>query len=151
MNQDCYYFEDLREGLEARATRTVSESDVYLFCGITGDINPLHVDAEGAGRTRFRGRIVPGMLLGGLISAALGRHLPGCIYVSQQLTFLRPVRLGDTVHAFATVRELHPVKATVVFDTRAEVRSEAVAVGESTVIARRRAPVPANEPGHAGG
>lgn len=149
MNQNGYYFEDLHEGIETRMARTVTESDVQLFCGITADTNPLHVDAEAAGQTRFRGRIVPGMLVGGLITAVLGRNLPGCICVSQQLTFLRPVRLGDTVHAFATVRELHPARAKVVLDTRAEVKSEAVAVGESTIIARRRAPPPASDFLHA--
>lgn len=144
MHQEILYFEDLREGMEAHFSKTVTESDIGLLTGITGDFNPLHVDAEAAAQTRFQGRIVPGVLIAGLISTVLGRYLPGpgCIYVSQQLSFKQPVRPGETVHAYARVRELQPDRARVVLDTRAEVGAQTVATGESTVIARRR-PLPA--------
>lgn len=92
-------------GQRAAWTKTVTEADVYAFAGITGDFNPLHVDEVFASRSRFRGRIAHGMLTAGLISAVLGMRLPGPggIFLNQTLTFLRPVRLGDTVTAEAEV------------------------------------------------
>jgi 3-hydroxybutyryl-CoA dehydratase len=74
---------------------------VTLFAGLTGDFNPVHVDAVAAERSRFGGRIVHGMLTAGMVSAVLGTRLPGpgCIYVGQTLRFTRPVRIGDTVTA----------------------------------------------------
>jgi 3-hydroxybutyryl-CoA dehydratase len=153
MNTHRLYFEDLRVGMQAQFSKTVTEADIGLLAGITGDFNPLHIDAEAAAQTRFHGRIVPGVLIAGLIAAVLGRHLPGpgCIYVSQQLSFKKPVRPGDTVHASVTVRDLLVEKALVVLDTQAQVQAQTVAVGSSTLIAQRRpAPdtaVPTHETG----
>jgi 3-hydroxybutyryl-CoA dehydratase len=128
--------------MDAHFSKTLTDTEMVLFSGITGDFNPLHIDAEAAENTRFKGRIVPGILTAGLISTVLGRYLPGpgAVYVSQQLCFTRPVRPGDTVHAYARIRELHPEKARVILDTWAEVRKETVARGESIMIARRRTP-----------
>lgn len=140
MQQEGYDFEDLEKGMEARFSKTLTETEMVLFSGITGDFNPLHVDAEAAEQTRFHGRIIPGILTAGLISTVLGRYLPGpgAVYVTQHLSFTAPVRPGDTVHACARVRELFPDKARVVLDTWAEVKHQQVARGESTMIARRR-------------
>jgi 3-hydroxybutyryl-CoA dehydratase len=92
-------------GERASFTKTVTESDVTTFAGLIGDFNPLHVDAEYARQSRFGQRIAHGIFTGGLISAVLGNKLPGAggIYLSQQLEFLAPVFIGDTITATAEV------------------------------------------------
>lgn len=98
---------ELNIGERAEFTKTISESDVYLYAGVTGDLNPAHIDEEYAKKTFFKTRIVHGMLLGGLISAVLGNKLPGpgTIYLSQRLDFLAPVRIGDTITASVEISE----------------------------------------------
>lgn len=92
-------------GQKAAVTRTISQADVEAYAHLTGDLNPLHMDPEFASASRFGGRIAHGMLTAGLISAVLGMYLPGPggIYLSQTLTFLKPVRIGDTITATAEV------------------------------------------------
>jgi len=96
---------DFQLGEQASFSKTVTETDVTTFAGLIGDFNPLHVDAEYARQSRFGRRIAHGMLAGGLISAALGNSLPGpgAIYLSQQLEFLAPVYIGDTITAVVEV------------------------------------------------
>ena len=103
-------FEDLAVGQAAELAKTVTETDVVLYAGITGDFNPAHVNEQEAARSRFGGRIAHGMLSAGFISAVLGTRLPGpgCIYMSQSLRFTAPVRIGDTVTARAEVLEISP-------------------------------------------
>jgi 3-hydroxybutyryl-CoA dehydratase len=100
--------EMLKTGDWAEFTKTISEADVYLFAGVTGDLNPAHVDETYARTTFFKTRIAHGMLLAGLISTVIGTQLPGpgTIYVRQELDFLAPVRFGDTVTARAEVMEI---------------------------------------------
>jgi 3-hydroxybutyryl-CoA dehydratase len=100
--------QELRLGDWAEFSKTVTEADVVLFAGVTGDFNPAHVDQVWASRTRFGGRIVHGILSAGLISAAIGTRLPGpgSIYLSQELKFLAPVRIGDTLTARVEVLEI---------------------------------------------
>ena len=100
--------QELKIGDRAEFTKTISESDVYLYAGVTGDLNPAHINEEYAKKTFFKTRIAHGMLLGGLISAVLGSKLPGpgTIYVSQHLDFLAPVRIGDTITASIEVSEI---------------------------------------------
>ncbi len=107
--------EDLSIGESATVSKTISETDVYLFAGITGDFNPAHVDEEYARKTAFKGRIAHGMLTAGLISHILGMKLPGpgSIYVQQELRFLAPVRIGDTITARAEVTEIMADKKLV--------------------------------------
>lgn len=97
--------EDLRVGDRAEFAKTISESDVYLYAGITGDLNPAHINEVYAAGTFFKTRIVHGMLLGGLISGVLGCKLPGpgTIYIRQDLEFLAPVHMGDTITAAVEV------------------------------------------------
>jgi 3-hydroxybutyryl-CoA dehydratase len=87
--------------------KTISESDVYLYAGITGDLNPAHINQREAENSMFKGRIAHGMLTAGLISAVLGMKLPGpgTVYLSQELKFLAPVRIGDTIKAEVEVIE----------------------------------------------
>ena len=92
----------------ARFSKTVSESDVYLFAGITGDLARNHVDEAYMRATPFGGRIAHGLYTAGLISAVIGTRLPGpgAIYLSQTLRFKAPVRIGDTVTASVEIVEL---------------------------------------------
>lgn len=100
--------ETLKKGERADFTKTISEADVYLFAGVTGDLNPAHVNEAYAKTTFFKTRIAHGMLLGGLISTVIGTQLPGpgTIYVRQELDFLGPVRFGDTVTAYVEIIEI---------------------------------------------
>ncbi len=100
-------YSQINVGDKAFVEKTISESDVYLFAGITGDLNPAHVNEEAMKKTKFGGRIAHGMLSAGFISAVLGMQLPGpgTIYLSQSLNFRAPVRIGDTVKAEAEVME----------------------------------------------
>lgn len=99
---------ELKAGDFAEFSKTVTEADVILLAGITGDFNPAHMDQVWASRTRFKGRIVHGIFSAGLISAAIGTRLPGpgTIYLSQELKFLAPVRIGDTLTARVEVVEI---------------------------------------------
>lgn len=135
-----FYFEDLAVGDEASYSRTVTENDIAAFAEVTGDNNPLHVDPAYAETTMFKGRIAHGILSAGYISAVIGTRLPGpgAIYMGQTLKFRAPVRIGDTVTATITVRELNDAKAVVVFDTVARVGDTVVVDGEATIKVPRR-------------
>lgn len=124
-------------GQAASMTRTISETDIYLFAGITGDLNPAHMDEEYAKGTRFQTRIAHGMLSGGLISAVLGMRMPGpgTIYLAQTLQFLAPVHPGDTVTATATIRSLEAQRNQAVLETVCVNQSGVrVTRGEATVL-----------------
>ena len=99
-------------GETAEFSKTITESDIYGFAGITGDFNPAHIDQVYAEKTFFKGRIAHGMLSAGMISAVIGTQLPGpgTIYMTQSLRFRAPVRIGDTVTAKVEVTELIEAK-----------------------------------------
>lgn len=130
-----YFFEDLKIGMSATVSRTITETDLRNFSGVSGDTNPMHLNEEFAHETIFGGCIVHGMLTASLISAVVGTKLPGpgCIYMGQTLKFLAPVRVGDTVYAKATVKELIPGKNRAVLDTTCTVGSTVVIEGEATI------------------
>ena len=109
--------QEMKIGDHASVTKTVS--DVYLFAGITGDLNPAHTNEVAASKTMFKTRIAHGMLGAGFISAVLGMYLPGpgTIYMGQELKFTKPVHIGDTVTATATVEEIILEKNRVILDT----------------------------------
>ncbi len=100
--------DELQLGETASLTKTYGEWDIYTFAALTGDLNPAHVDQAFADATVFKGKIAHGMLTASLISAVLGMKLPGpgSIYISQDLKFMRPVRIGDTITAKVEVIEL---------------------------------------------
>jgi len=99
--------------------KTISESDVYLYAGITGDVNPAHINQREAETTMFKGRIAHGMLTAGFISAVLGVKMPGpgTIYLGQELKFTAPVRFGDTIKAEVEVIEKEEDKNIMKFST----------------------------------
>ena len=129
-------FEDLELGMSASVSRTVSEADILMFAGVSGDTNPVHLDLEFAASTMFGGRIAHGMLSAGLISAVFGTRLPGpgSIYLSQTLKFKAPVKIGDTVVARVTVKELKTEKRRAVFSTVCSVGSTVVLEGEAELL-----------------
>jgi 3-hydroxybutyryl-CoA dehydratase len=137
------YFEDLRLGQSAIYARTVTEADIVLFAGISGDTNPVHINEEFASSTMFSGRIAHGMLTASLISTVIGTRLPGpgAIYVSQTLRFKAPVRIGDTVTARATITDLMPEKRRATIATIATVRNKVVLEGEAVVMVPQRAAI----------
>lgn len=131
-----YFIEDLAPGMSASVSKTVAERDLVDFAEVTGDTNPLHLDEAYAATTMFKGRIAHGMLSAGLISAVIGTRLPGpgCVYMSQSLKFRAPVRIGDTVTATATVREVMPQKQRALIDTVCTVGDTVVIEGEALVM-----------------
>ncbi|MBR9985120.1 MAG: MaoC family dehydratase, partial [Desulfosarcina sp.] len=100
-------FDQLTIGDSDRFSKTVTDTDIYLFAGVTGDFNPAHIDEAYAQGTFFKTRIAHGMLSAGFISAVIGTRLPGpgTVYMRQTLDFLAPVRIGDTVTATVEVVE----------------------------------------------
>jgi 3-hydroxybutyryl-CoA dehydratase len=108
-------YEEIDVGDTSSFTKTVAECDVYQFAGITGDFNPMHVNAEFAKKTFFQDRIVHGMLTGSFISTVLGMKLPGpnTIYLSQTLKFVAPVKIGETIKAEVTVIEKIDAKCQI--------------------------------------
>lgn len=129
-------FEELEVGLSAESTTTITEAHLVLFSGLTGDFNPVHVNERAASRSRFGGRIAPGMLTAGLVSAVLGTKLPGpgSVYVGQTLRFQDPVYPGDTVTARVEVTEIVPDRRRVRLRTTCHTREEQpVLEGEAEV------------------
>lgn len=135
-----YYLEDLEAGMTDSYAKTITEADVVLFAGISGDNNPVHINADYAAQTMFGQRIVHGMFSAALISAVLGTRLPGpgAIYVDQQLKFKAPVHIGDTVTATATVIEINAERRRVKLQTTVTVAGKVVADGVATNMVDRR-------------
>lgn len=136
-----YYLEDLEIGMAASFSKTVTDADIVLFSGVSGDTNPVHLSQEFAEQTMFKGRIAHGILSAGFISAAFGTKLPGpgCIYLSQSLQFRAPVKIGDTVTATVTVKAMDLRKHRVTFDTVCKVRGRVVVDGEALLMVASRA------------
>jgi 3-hydroxybutyryl-CoA dehydratase len=135
-----YYFEDISVGQTATYAKTVTETDIVLFAGISGDTNPVHLNEEFAATTMFKGRIAHGMLSAGFISTVFGTKLPGpgCIYLSQNLKFKAPVKIGDTVVAKVEVLEVFPEKKRVNFKTTVSVGATVVIDGDASLLVPSR-------------
>lgn len=134
------FLEDLTVGQSAELVRTVTEGDIVAFAEVTGDTNPVHLDADYAATTSFGERIAHGMLSAGYISAVLGTTLPGpgAVYLSQTLNFKRPVKIGAEVVARVTVTAIDEAKARVTLDTACLVNGKAVVGGEAVVLVPRK-------------
>lgn len=132
--------EEIKIGDKAFFKKTLTETDVYLFAGITGDLNPAHIDQVEAEKSIFKGRIAHGILVAGLISTVLGMYLPGpgTIYLGQELKFLAPVRIGDTVMAEVEVIERFEEKNRIKLKTTCKNQEEKVVIeGIATVMPPR--------------
>jgi 3-hydroxybutyryl-CoA dehydratase len=135
-----YYIEDLKEGMTAVFGKTITDADISNFAGVSGDTNPVHLNDDFAKNTIFKSRIAHGMLGASFISTVFGTKLPGpgCIYVSQNLRFKAPVRVGDTVIARVTVKNILPQKKFVEFETVCTVAGKPVIEGEATIMVPSR-------------
>ena len=138
--QHGYYLEDISVGMSAIYAKTITEADVTLFAGISGDTNPLHINEEFASQTRFKTRIVHGMLTTSLWSTLVGTRLPGpgSAYMSQEMKFIKPVHVGDTVTAKVTVAEIDKDKQRVYLDGECLVAGAVVAIGRGVAWVPRR-------------
>lgn len=128
--------EDLEVGMQATFSKTITEADIVLFAGVSGDNNAVHVNEEFAATTRFGGRIAHGFLTASVISAAVANRLPGpgTVYLSQQLDFRAPVRPGQTVHAMVRVSGIDPVRRRVTLETVCRVGETVVIDGKAVVM-----------------
>ena len=136
MTNKITYFEDLTVGQEASLSKTVSEVDIVSFAELSGDKNPVHLDAAYAATTMFKERIAHGMLSAAYISAVFGMKLPGpgAIYISQTLNFKAPVKIGDTVVTTVKLIELNPEKKRAKFETVCAVNGKPVLQGEAQLM-----------------
>jgi len=130
------YFEDLSVGQEASLSNEVTEATIKAFAEISGDINPVHLDADYAAKTIFKERIAHGMLAAAYISAVFGTKLPGpgAIYISQTLSFKAPVKIGDTVVTTVKVSELVAEKRRAKFACVCAVNGKPVVEGEAVLL-----------------
>lgn len=124
-------FEDIKIGMFVSYSQTITDTDVKLFAGLSGDHNPVHINEEFAIQSRFKQRIAHGLISGSFFSGLFGTKLPGpgCVYVAQSFNFKRPVYLGDTVTAIATVKNIDLNKRRVFFDTVCKVKNKVVIDG----------------------
>jgi len=130
---DCTFF----AGQTSSITRTVTAAEVEAFARVTGDTNPVHLDEAYAAGTRFGRRIAHGMLVASYISTLLGTQFPGpgSIYMTQNLSFLRPVFLGDTLEVSVTVLRFRADKSILTLETAIRnQRGEKVLAGEAVCL-----------------
>lgn len=139
-DQNGFDVEDLEIGQRAVFSKTITEADIVLFAGVSGDNNAVHTNEEYAATTRFGGRIAHGFLTASVISAAVANRLPGpgTVYISQQLAFKAPVKPGDTVHAEVTITGIDVDRARVTLATVCRVGDQVVIDGEANVMTTSR-------------
>lgn len=140
VTRKTYFFEDLEIGMEASVLRIVTQADIAGFADVTGDKNPVHLDAAYAAKTMFKGCIAHGMLTASYISAVFGMEMPGpgVIYISQTLNFRAPVRPGDTVLTKVKVVELFAAKRRARFECLCTVDGKTVLEGEAILMVPAR-------------
>ena len=140
LNMSGYSIEEIQIGMKRSVSKTITETDIYNFAGIIGDINPLHVNEEYAKNTRFKTRIAHGMLTASFFSTLVGMCIPGAdaIYLGQNLKFLFPVKIGDTITATGEVTKIIPEKKIAYMKTTVvNQKGETVIEGEATVMATK--------------
>lgn len=135
-----YFIEDLTVGMSASYAKTITEADIVIFAGISGDNNPLHLNEEFASESVFKGRIAHGMLTAVFISTVLGTKLPGpgCVYLTQDVKFKAPVRPGDTVNTTVTITDIIAEKKRVVAQSVCKVGDKVVVEGNSMLLVPSR-------------
>jgi 3-hydroxybutyryl-CoA dehydratase len=129
-------YDEIKIGDDASLSRTITEAHIVNYAGITGDMNPIHVDAEYSKQSMFGERVAHGMLVAGLISAVLGTQLPGpnCIYLGQDLKFTAPVKIGDTIKVVVTVTEKRDDKRIIKLQTTASNQRGEVVIDGSAAM-----------------
>ena len=125
------HWNDMNIGDAASFTKTITETDVILWVGLTGDLNPIHIDKEYSKTTRFGDVIVPGVMVLGLISNTITMATFGNVYANQSIKFLKPVYIGDTITATATIVEKNEAKHLVKLETKCiNQKDELIMIGE---------------------
>lgn len=140
LNMSGYGIDEIYLGMTRSVSKTISESDIYTFAGLIGDINPLHVNEEYAKTTRFGERIAHGMLTASFFSTLVGMLIPGAaaIYLSQTCEFILPVKIGDTITATGEVTKVITDKRVAYMRTTVvNQRGELVVDGEAKVMATK--------------
>ena len=134
------YLEDLKVGMSAMFGKTVTEADIMAFAGVSGDTNPIHLHDGFARSTRFGQRIAHGMLSGSFISTVIGTKLPGpgSVYISQTMSFMAPVLIGETITAVATITAIDEKRRRVVLKTQCLNGDKVVIDGEAIILVPRR-------------
>ena len=127
---------EIQKGDQASFSKTISESDIYLYAGITGDFNPAHVNQPYAEKTFFHSRIAHGLLAAGFISTVIASKLPGpgTIYTKQELNFTAPVYIGDTITAFVEVVEVSITKNRVILKTICKNQKNEVVIEGQAIV-----------------
>ena len=130
-----YTIDEIKIGMTASYSQTITDADIKLFAGISGDFNPVHMDEHYAESSRFKKRIAHGLISASLFSALFGTNLPGhgCVYVAQNLSFLRPVYINDTVVASVTVVDIDVKRKRVFFETICTVNQKKVIDGRAEI------------------
>ncbi len=134
-------YDELTVGQQATFSKLVTENDIMMFASMSGDRNPVHLDADYAAGTMFKERIAHGMFSGALISAAVACELPGpgTIYLGQQMEFKLPVKLGDELTVQLEILEKLPKFRVRIMTRVVNQRDEIVVDGEALIIAPRKA------------
>ncbi|MFW9904093.1 MAG: MaoC family dehydratase [Candidatus Thorarchaeota archaeon] len=133
----AFSFSEIKIGQKAEIKRIISDEDIRKFAEISGDRNPIHLDEEFAKKTFFQGRIAHGMFSAALISAVLANKLPGpgSIYLKQEIRFIKPIRIGDTILVTVEVIKKEDEKERVILRTSCiNQHTELVVDGEATVM-----------------
>ncbi len=131
--KDSYQINEIEIGMSVSLTQIITDEDIKKFASLSGDNNPVHLDEDYAEKSRYKKRIAHGLLSASFFSALFGTRLPGkgCVYVSQNLNFKRPVYLDDTVTATVTVIKINVEKKRVFFETVCTVKNKKVIDGSA--------------------
>ena len=131
--------EEIEIGMSASYSQTITDADIKVFSGISGDRNPVHLDEHYAENSRYKKRIAHGLMTASYFSALFGTKIPGegCVYVSQSLNFKRPIYIGDTVIATVEVVKIDLEKNRVFFKTTCKVKNKIVTDGEAEIYIPR--------------
>ena len=135
-----FFLEDLKVGQEAIMSKTVTESDVVLFSGVSGDNNPVHISEEFAKNTLFKRRVAHGFFTASLISTVIGTKLPGpgSIYLKQSLQFIAPVYIGETINVKVKVKSIDLSKKKVIIETFCEKNKKKILEGEAEILVQSK-------------
>ena len=127
--------EKIQIGMRASYSQTITDADIKAYAGLSGDHNPVHVNEEYAAESRYGRRLAHGLMSVGFFSALFGMRLPGpgCVYVSQNIKFKRPVYIDDTVTAVAEVTDVCIDKKRVFFSTTCYVKNKIVITGDAEI------------------
>ena len=136
----AFSYSEIEIGQKAELERTITDEDIKKYAEVSGDRNPIHLDEEYAKKTFFKGRIAHGMFSAALISAVLANQLPGpgSIYLKQEISFIKPIRIGDTIKVIVEVIEKDDKKERVILRTSCtNQHSKIVVDGKATVMPMR--------------